>query len=500
MKKIKKLLAMIMAMTMVLGMAMTVSAANPVEIQVSGAGENAKFQWLQLIKPDPTQETGWAFTDESIRQNFSDAFDRNSSQDLIWMLLLNQDETIEIPDWVNVQPATDSQIAKALANVRNGDYTLEGPNSTITVDDAGMYYIMGDEEGYTYSPMAAYVSFRYNDNGEVADELYCAGVVAKKVPNDVEIPKSGESKHKLTEIDRTETFTVGPAVVPYIYTDADKEYFVRDTITGGEYVTVESGEHEGEVELTVIVGRDTKTFYGTVTNEAPAEDGRVKQSFEANLSSILEGNKYANQDITITYQAVVKDVKVGNTVTVGDAEGDTSFGHGDTELYTATINLLKYASDNDNDNLSDNKKLAGAEFIVYKVVEEAGTTKTYYAVANGNEFTNWTTDKEKATHLISNEDGKVSLSGLGAGTYWFEEVKAPTGYSLNGERKSVEVKTTEDLEDVLVLTPINFLNDKLAALPSTGGIGTTIFTIGGCAIMIAAAALYFVNRRKSEEN
>ena len=43
-------------------------------------------------------------------------------------------------------------------------------------------------------------------------------------------------------------------------------------------------------------------------------------------------------------------------------------------------------------------------------------------------------------------------------------------------------------------------NTKLASLPSTGGIGTTIFTIGGCAIMIAAAALYFVNRRKSEEN
>ena len=41
---------------------------------------------------------------------------------------------------------------------------------------------------------------------------------------------------------------------------------------------------------------------------------------------------------------------------------------------------------------------------------------------------------------------------------------------------------------------------KLASLPSTGGIGTTIFTIGGCAIMIAAAALYFASKKKSEEN
>ena len=42
-------------------------------------------------------------------------------------------------------------------------------------------------------------------------------------------------------------------------------------------------------------------------------------------------------------------------------------------------------------------------------------------------------------------------------------------------------------------------NTKLASLPSTGGIGTTIFTIGGCAIMIVAAGLFFATRRKAEK-
>ena len=42
-------------------------------------------------------------------------------------------------------------------------------------------------------------------------------------------------------------------------------------------------------------------------------------------------------------------------------------------------------------------------------------------------------------------------------------------------------------------------NTKLAQLPSTGGIGTTIFTIGGCAIMIIAAGLFFATRRKAEK-
>ena len=40
-------------------------------------------------------------------------------------------------------------------------------------------------------------------------------------------------------------------------------------------------------------------------------------------------------------------------------------------------------------------------------------------------------------------------------------------------------------------------NTKLSSLPSTGGIGTTIFTIGGCLIMIVAAGLFFATRKKS---
>lgn len=57
--------------------------------------------------------------------------------------------------------------------------------------------------------------------------------------------------------------------------------------------------------------------------------------------------------------------------------------------------------------------------------------------------------------------------------------------------------TVTALKDSSGSTVTAITNTKLSSLPSTGGIGTTIFTIGGCAIMIIAAALFFASRRKS---
>nr|WP_300789828.1 SpaA isopeptide-forming pilin-related protein [uncultured Acetatifactor sp.] len=59
--------------------------------------------------------------------------------------------------------------------------------------------------------------------------------------------------------------------------------------------------------------------------------------------------------------------------------------------------------------------------------------------------------------------------------------------------------TAMSLKDQDDNTVANIPNTKLASLPSTGGIGTTIFTIGGCAIMIIAAGLFFATRRKTEK-
>lgn len=155
---------------------------------------------------------------------------------------------------------------------------------------------------------------------------------------------------------------------------------------------------------------------------------------------------------------------------------------------------------------------------------------------NGTLFT----DKSGKNTFTTDKDGRLQIVGLDDGVeYYLVETKAPTGYSLNATPVRVYIEATyrtdlvTNLQDVLTgyqvimgegegsqtithygydiktgetefintpatpSNPFGFKNTKLTNLPSTGGIGTTIFTIGGCLIMVVAAGLFFASRRKS---
>ena len=102
--------------------------------------------------------------------------------------------------------------------------------------------------------------------------------------------------------------------------------------------------------------------------------------------------------------------------------------------------------------------------------------------------------EEGATATVVATNGTVQVKGLEEGNYWFKEVKAPEGYSINEAGVPVTI-VADDTKDVSMVGSLT--DSKLSSLPSTGGIGTTIFTIGGIVIMVAAAGLYFANRRKN---
>lgn len=106
-----------------------------------------------------------------------------------------------------------------------------------------------------------------------------------------------------------------------------------------------------------------------------------------------------------------------------------------------------------------------------------------------------TYDKDQ-TYMASKPADQV-ITGLDEGDYEFKETKAPKGYKVKPENEKFTIEANEKEE--VDAGEIMFKDTKLSALPSTGGIGTTIFTIAGCLIMVTAAGLFFASRKKANK-
>ncbi len=177
------------------------------------------------------------------------------------------------------------------------------------------------------------------------------------------------------------------------------------------------------------------------------------------------------------------------------------------DKYDDTDNKAEQGADKDK-----TKKLAGAEFVLYKEVpEENGKVKYYYQWNDTAKKVEWVTEKKKATPQTTAADGKASFQGIAAGSYFLEETKAPDGY--NKLKEPVPVTITAGYDDKGQLTTsatntgkgkyiqtVEVPNKAGAVLPSTGGIGTTIFYVLGSILALGAAVLLIAKKRMNGQD
>lgn len=477
MKKMKKLFAILMTMAMVMGLSITAMAdtKDSAIITVENA-EHATLQYAQIIKPDTTKPTGWAFVNEDVAQAFLSVFDEyTDDQQLLEYLATTVENDTDI----------DGNYAQALSNVI-GKVSFSNMVSPQKVYDAGVYMIKATETGYTYGYMAAYVGF-----GEVTIEdtkydypsLLDANVIAKKTPTTT--TKTENVADDLVEVGTIVTYTV-EAYVPYFDSnDQNKTFSISDAIEGANYYL--TGENAiAKVEVEGIDG-----IYQGVSAFVVAENGK---SFNINLNGLVADgtNRYAGNKVTVTYTAKVtgtpgEDGVIDVNNTASTHVGDDTYNSDPVTLYIAQIKMIK--KDKDNPDI----KLEDAGFKIYKVENGA---PSYAKFDSNNLFVEWVATENEATEVFTGTDGTVTVKGLDQGTYYFKETTAPKGYSVNENPEDVTVSVNGTATET-IKKELSMLDTKLAALPSTGGMGTTLFTIAGCVIMISAAGLFFATRKKA---
>lgn len=313
----------------------------------------------------------------------------------------------------------------------------------------------------------------------------------------------------------------------YVTDYAQYSYKFVDTMPAGL-------TYNNNVTAYILHSTDTTTPIDTSKYTANASGSTITIDFgnlKTNLPTLLASDK-----IVVKYAATLnKDAIVGGTGNVNSvvlhysndpnqAAGVSNPNMGKTSADTATV--YTYQLDVTKvDGIDTNKALAGAVFRLYRNDTDAhGVTIKRYAEVTDGKLTGSTTTPPAITEPLSNTDktlltsdasGKFSIAGLDAGIYYLEEIKAPDGYNKMADPVRVTI-TPEFSSNVLNalkydvdgvpgtgnitsgIVSVQVKNNAGATLPSTGGMGTTLFYVVGVALMLGAAVVIVAKKRQTK--
>ena len=451
MKKMRKIFALLIAMVMVLGMSTMVFAA--------GTGS------ITITPPDDVDTT------QTITYNIYKVFDADGNGSAISYKLVSGKTTA--PAGFTVDTAgnvtysgtsttgglTEADIAAIAAYVAS-----DSPVATVTSTGGADAVATGLANGYYYitTTTGTVVTIdSTNPNATVDDKNIIPGV-DKKITGASSYDADGKKALAQvgTQVEFTATITVGKGQIGYEF---------NDTMTSG---------------LTYVADSLTVTGIPAAGYTATASGQSIKVEFDDDeIAKLAQG-----AEIVLTYKATITENALNddpekNTATISYGNnGQYTSEPSVTEVYNAQFTVTKQDG--------NNQPLAGAGFVI------ANADNKYYKLDNG--VVTWVDSIEDADEHVSDAQGAVAaFTGLANGTYTLVEKTVPAGYNKAADQNFTVAEhdyTATNLEQTAQV-----INTAGSVLPSTGGIGTTIFYIIG-AILVIGAGVVLVTRRRMNAN
>ena len=524
-KAIKKLLAALLAVAMVCAMAIPAFAENS-EGDVDSHHTYSAFQIFKgdvegnNIKDFKISNVDWG---SNIINNSDDFLNQLREADTIGPLFTNaksaQEVLAVISQW---HDSDDDSIAFArfvchylYSNDANPTYVVRAGSNALTIPEAkaGYYLFVDttdfskDDSYHSYNSFLLMVT-KGNWNVPITPKAE-KPTVEKKVYDNPDGTSTGgfgsSADHAINEKFQFQLTATLPDSTNRAYDYYDKYSVIfHDTLSEG--ITYDG-------PYSVVIESNDITYTITDPSKYTINTDKLDSQnyFEVEIPDVktcvagLDLNKGAT--ITVTYTAHLNEKASVNTAGGGTSninkvyltysnnpQDESSIGKTpeSTPVYVYTYQL----SNTKRQNTVDGPALAGAGFKLYSDAEcnnEVGLYQEgefYYPIKDAT--------GKKAVEMISGENGQFNVKGLDAGTYYLKETITPAGYDTCGVTP-VTIKADHSGNDHVNLEGSNLtiVNKKAGGitLPSTGGIGTTIFYVVGGGLMVAAIVLLVTKKR-----
>lgn len=522
-KAIKKLLAALLAVAMLCAMAVPALAADDAagaatttgegEITIDNVVTGHTYKLYRILDLEYHADTkSYRYTANKTWK----AFITSRSDDL------KLDDKTGTVTWENEDTADNGTAIQAFANAA-GTYAKDNHITEEQKITAGETTHHSTSITFSNLPLGWYLVVSDLNNGAICSLGTTAKEVTIKEKNGEPTIDKYVFENGVTHGGYSNDASVGDTVKFQIdvavFDGQPHNYVIHDAMSAGLTFDIDSvvvtryratdAEHTGpDISLDTLAKGPDYTVKKTDTCAASAEITGCTFEIKFEDSALK-----ANDIITVQYNATVNANAVigveGNPNKTILEYNNKYTAPSTTKTYVWEMGVRKYT------NLGTGKEdtaLADAEFQLYKGEGENKQYAKFTETSTGSsiyKLDSWTNNATDAPKVTTPTSGNIQFVGLDAGTYYLEETKAPVGYNkltdpitVVIDRGTLPTKAGESVSytvkygNTTAADHIVRVENKAGVeLPSTGGMGTTLFYVIGGGLMVAAIVLLVTKKR-----